>query len=641
MQSIEKEKKSLKKIKNLLILCCRLLAVLFLVLAFSQPYTGNLSNSMSGNDALIFLYIDNSNSMSAKGSTGELLSSAKENAKKIVSTFPPGQKYIISTNELSGIQEKVLSQKDALFEIDKISYSPIQRNLNTVINWQREVSDKERKINNKLSKFTFIYLSDFQRDFFTLKNVKKDNKSLYNIIQFTPQNKSNCFVDSVWFESPVHRINEENELYFRVVNLGNENSVNLEVNVTAGNYSKDLFIDVPKGKKVTNSVPIRNEKEGPVFGKIEIRDLMMYWDDVFYFSYNIEPSNDILIINGKDNNNNVSKAYETEPFFKIEEVNQNAVNRNLFKNKNLVVLNGISGISSGLTSDIISFCNMGGSLFFIPGEDLKKGSINELLKKLDLPIIERQRIVNLKVNRLASKDPFFAHIFEKTDESLNLPYFSKIYSSIYSNSSAIPLMFLRDESPVLFKSFKNSFALYSDLNTGSNDLINNTLFPVMCIRIAELAKRTNSLYSDIGQNQLIPLNTTYNSEQPIKLKNNETEFIPRIIQNGSYKFIDLSGPEVIERLKDGNYSILSDEIIGNLSLNVNRKESSVHLMSQENILSEFKNKNITNVKANKFSKSFDVTKINLNLPIEYWRICIFIVIMSIISEILISKFWKN
>jgi len=367
----------------------------------------------------------------------------------------------------------------------------------------------------------------------------------------------------------------------------------------------------------------------------------MYWDDIFYFSYNIEPSNEILIINGKDNNINVSKAYATEAFFKIEEVNQNAVNRNLFKNKNLIVLNGVSDISSGLTSDIISFCDMGGTLFFIPGENLNKGSINILLEKLNLPIIERQRVVNLKVNRLAAKDPFFVHVFEKTDESLNLPYFTKIYSSSYKNSSAIPLLFLRDESPVLFKSFNNSFALYSDLSPESNDLINNTLFPVLCIRIAELAKRASPLYSDIGQNQLIPLNTNYNSEQPIKLKNKETEFIPRIIQNGSYKFIDLSGPEVIERLKDGNYSIISDEIIGNLSLNVNRKESSVQMMSQEGITTEFKNKNITNVQANKFSKSFDVTKINLNLPTEYWRICIFIAIMSIISEIFISKFWKS
>ncbi len=641
MQSLEKEKRSIKKLRDIVLLCCRMLAILFLVLAFAQPYTGNLSNAKGGNDTLVFLYIDNSNSMSARGSAGELLSTSKENAKKLVASFPAGQKFIVSTNELSGIQEKVLSQKEALFEIDKIDYSPIQRNLNTVMNWQKEVSDKEAQNNQKLKKFNYMLLSDFQKDFFTLDNVNEDKNSLYNIIQFTPQNKSNCFVDSVWFESPVHRIKEDNELQFRIVNLGNEDLVNLEVHIQASDYTKDLFIDVPKGKKVTSSVPIRNEKEGPVFGKIEIRDLMMYWDDVFYFSYKVEPSSDILIINGSDQKEQLVKAYETEAFFNIEAVDQNAVNRNLFKNKNLVVLNGITDISTGLSADISSFCEMGGSMFLVPGKNVNSGNINLLLSKMELPMIQGERTVNLKVNRVATKDPFFSNIFEKTDESLNLPYFTKIHAPASPTASSVPLLFLRDETPVLYRSFNNSYALYSDLSLESSDLIHNTLFPVVCIRIAEMAKRTTSLYSDIGQNQLIPLETKYNSEQAVKLKNSKTDFIPKIVQNGSYKFIDLSGPEVTERLREGNYRIVADEVIGHLSLNVNRKESSVELMKTKTMVEEFKRKNITNVQANQFSTSFDVTKINLNLPTEYWRICIFIAIMCVVAEILISRLWKN
>ena len=42
---------------------------------------------------------------------------------------------------------------------------------------------------------------------------------------------------------------------------------------------------------------------------IEIRDQMMYWDDLFYFSYNIEPSNNILIINGDDHEEYVANAF--------------------------------------------------------------------------------------------------------------------------------------------------------------------------------------------------------------------------------------------------------------------------------------------------------------------------------------------
>ena len=168
IQSFQQEKKAIKKVKDLLILLLRILAILFLVLAFAQPYTGSISDAKAAEDSLISLYIDNSNSMSAKGINGELLSQAKENAKEIVSQFPTNQRFIIASNELNGIQERTLNRQDALFEIDQIKYTPVQRNLNTVINWQREVSSKEQKNNSKLNKINYIILSDFQKEFFHL-----------------------------------------------------------------------------------------------------------------------------------------------------------------------------------------------------------------------------------------------------------------------------------------------------------------------------------------------------------------------------------------------------------------------------------------------------------------------------------------
>ena len=202
-------------------------------------------------------------------------------------------------------------------------------------------------------------------------------------------------------------------------------------------------------------------------------------------------------------------------------------------------------------------------------------------------------------------------------------------------------MFLRDESPVFFKSFKRSFALYSDLSTESSNLVNKSIFPVICLRIAELSKRNNSLYTIIGQSQLIPITNDYKSETPVKIRNKNTEFIPKIIQNGSYEFIDLSGAEAIEKLKPGNYTIEADKTIGSLSLNIDRKESSIDYMSIEGIARALKSKKLKNIEVDQFSKKFDIKKINLNLPQEYWRICIFIVIICIVSEILISKLWKN
>jgi hypothetical protein len=83
------------------------------------------------------------------------------------------------------------------------------------------------------------------------------------------------------------------------------------------------------------------------------------------------------------------------------------------------------------------------------------------------------------------------------------------------------------------------------------------------------------------------------------------------------------------------------DFIAPLSLNIDRKESSVSYIELKDLKKGMDSKNIKNVEVDDFSKSFDLSKINLNLPKEYWRICIFIVLMCILSEILISKFWKN
>ena len=367
----------------------------------------------------------------------------------------------------------------------------------------------------------------------------------------------------------------------------------------------------------------------------------MYWDDIFYFSYKIEPEIKVLIINGEDKENYISKALSTESSIQVEELNQKSVNRNTFNDKSLIILNGINGISSGLIADINSFSSMGGSVFIVPGQNANNPNINKLMKMMDLPSFGLIRDINLNANNIVFKDPFFKSIFEKSDESLNLPNYQKVYNCDYKNSSAIPLMFLRDESPVFFKSFNRSFALYSDLSTESSNLVNKSIFPVICLRIAELSKRNNSLYTIIGQSQLIPITNEYKSESPVKIRNKNTEFIPKIIQNGSYEFIDLSGAEAIEKLKPGNYTIEADKTISSLSLNIDRKESSIEYMSTEGITKALKSKKLKNIEVDQFSKKFDIKKINLNLPQEYWRICIFIVIICIVSEILISKLWKS
>ena len=139
--------------------------------------------------------------MQARGSEGELLSEARENARSIIDKSAVDTRFLIGTNEMSGMEEHLLSRIEAYEKLDKIVLSPISRDLNKVINWQTEILNSEES--NKASQY--VLFSDFQKNG-NLKNQTylANNHSIYPI-QLKPENESNIYIDSVWFTSPIHK----------------------------------------------------------------------------------------------------------------------------------------------------------------------------------------------------------------------------------------------------------------------------------------------------------------------------------------------------------------------------------------------------------------------------------------------------
>ena len=643
MQRFQKEKKAVKKLQNLLILICRIVAITFLVFAFSQPYKNPTNGLQKAQETIISIFIDNSFSMSAKGTEGELLSESKEAAKQLINSYPNNQRYIISTNALSAVQQRIIDAKSAYEEIDLIKYSPIQRNFNSIFNWTQETKQKIDKRDQKSKSYELLFLSDFQSEFFKLDAIQADSISNINLWQFKPQKVENCYIDSLWFKNKTHRASEENELFFRLNNDSPEDIVNLELTITVNDFSKDIFMSVNGNSNSVNSVNIPVQPEGNSEGKIELRDQMMYWDDEFFFSYQTTAKREILIINGKDANERVAKVFGTEPYFDVKETPMNKVNQSSFYNKRLIILNGISTISTGLSADILKFKQNGGNILILPSDDIDTRALNQLFADLGLPEVKASQKTALKANSIELRDPTFDGVFEKNEQTdLNLPNFRFIHKTNSKNTSAIALIKLRDESPVFYRSLdQQSFALYSSLKESCSDLVQNTLFPVLCIRIAEMAGSDNIPYHFIGQDKLISFETDVANNGPVKLQNNRTDFIPKTIQKDAYNYIDISGTEAMEYLSQGNFALKQMDTLKMLALNFNRKESSVKLTTTEEMMKKLALKGINSLNSQLFDEKTDVAKIKLNHIKEYWRICIFITIMAIFCEILIAKFWKN
>ena len=638
---IEQENKSTKKLKNLLILFARLLALTSIILAFAQPIIqkGKLKHSAGKN--VLAIYIDNSFSMSAKGSEGELISEARELARRLLKNTPLETAILLATNKLDGIEQRLISKIEALDYLDKIELTPINRNLEDVINWQRTFLDKENLEQQKLANRQYVLLSDFQNSTFIMNKIAEDKIHFYNPIQLFPQDRSNIYIDSVWFSSPIHKKGEANELFIQIKNDAEEATTNLELELEIGKKQRTSFIDIDAGKKSIISFQITDQENGQKNGKVGINDKQLYWDDDFYFSYRVADYSNTLIINGEAASENVTKVFNIEPFFKTQSTKDVEFTKDKLNQCDFVILNGLNSISSGMDEDLVEFNKMGGSIFIFPGNNIDFSEYRHFLKALNLPELGPFVSTGLKIDQINFKDPFFKGVFEKENKNLNLPSVTKSYSSRnLKQETAFPLISFRNGAPLLLKSKENAYLFLSSLNTDFGNFIGNALFPTILLRAGELSTKNYPLFALIGEENRIAVLDPILNDQALKLIGNNSEFIPIIQKIGNQNFISISGMEAIEKLKAGNFSIQTDDEIGLLALNYSRKESELDYKNEKEILDAFKNKGISNCQYEKIENGQSSANIEVDKPYEYWKLFLVLGLFFITSEIALLRFMK-
>jgi len=147
LQEIKEETSSRSKVKNLLVLLSRLLAVAALVLAFAQPYIPQGKDIKKGNSA-VSIFVDNSYSMRAESKGVPLIDIAKEKARQVVSAYSQEDRFQILTHDFEGKHQRLIGQDDVLALIDEIEASPAVEPLSKVISRQKQAtySQEENEI---------------------------------------------------------------------------------------------------------------------------------------------------------------------------------------------------------------------------------------------------------------------------------------------------------------------------------------------------------------------------------------------------------------------------------------------------------------------------------------------------------------
>ncbi len=641
LQEVVEDSRSGVKLKHLLVLFSRILAISCLVLAFAQPFIPNKEGNQTEN--ITSIYIDNSYSMQAEGKDGDLLNEVKNQAIEIVKSLEENERINLLTSDFKSIHQRFYSKSDVIDMIKEVNYSAKTTQLQSALRVQVDLLNNVEEEGNK----RLFILSDFQKRTSTLEAWETGEIQTY-FYNAVAANNSNVYIDSVWFETPVHRINSPISVHFRVRNNSDKDisdlTIRLEIN---GNEPGPKRISIPAQSFTDETIIFTDRTPGIKEASLNISTSQLFFDDNFYFTYTIKDDVKILIVNNKANGtSNFEQLYSVEAYYNATYTTIDALIPEDFKEKELILFQNIDNIPSGVMELMDNSLKNGVSLVLIPGKDLDRQSWNNYLSRHQLPNFTILDTNSFELSYFNSQDPLYNGVFESAPENYKFPEVFSYYPLNLTNSQNFITLFGRSErNPYLI--YNNSIngkiiLLSSPINSTYTNFQNHALFAATFLRIAETSSFQKPLFMTIGQMDNFPVQQIISEQNPIHLKNesNQVDVIPELINVSSSRSISFNHLE--DAINQSGFYTLSDQVDFKeiIALNYDRNESDTRVYSEEEIYNQFKQIGWNNANAFDLSGEGKV-EINQLKATEYWRILLILTLVFIGIEILLLKFWKR
>jgi hypothetical protein len=636
LKEVQQETQAKSNLKHLLILISRILAIIFLVLAFAQPYIATEENNTNSQNNVVGIYVDNSFSMETTGEAGSLLDEAKSKAVEIVSNYRPTDKFILINNNFTTGDQRLLSSEEAIDKIEAITISSNTRKLSTIYSRNREAINS-----TEIEKKSFYILSDFQKSTSDFRNLKADTLINTYLIPIKATTVSNLYIDSCWFNSPTHLINQTEELNVRIKNNSTNDLENIPLKLYINNQNVvPASFSVKANDQTVITLNYLNRTNGIQQGRVVLRDNPVITDDNFYFSYYIADNINILGIGNTENNNTLSSIYTTDSVFNYSNYNVNQLDYSLIKKSNLVVMHHLDNVNSGLSNAIKSFIDNGGNLLIFPSNNIDVESYREFLSLLTVNYYTIIDTTKNKVGEINYKHPIYKNVFEgKPESNINLPIVSSHYE-LSSGTTAFKnnVLTLKNGHPFLteYKVGKGTVYLSTvSLDKEASNFANHALFVPTLYNIALLSQNSYPLFHIIGTNASIDLNRTEN-EHIYHIKNKTIDVIPKTRNTNSNTtvFVD-AGIE-----KADNYTLENEVHKIGLAYNYNRNESDLSYLSSQEMDAIIQSNTINAKYIDTSNSSIKSALSDLNIGKKYWKYCIILVLLFLATEIALIKLFK-
>jgi hypothetical protein len=646
LKEVKQETQAKSKLKHLLVLAARILAISFLVFAFAQPYIPSDNKKAVVGDKAISIFIDNSFSMDAINKNGTLLDEAKKRAKEIVSAYKPTDRFQLFTNDFEGKHQRLLNKEEFTELIDEVKISPATRTIKEISARAFDVLQQSGIKNKHL-----FVLSDFQKSVSDVQLIKNDTSISVKLIPLVANEKSNVYIDTCWFETPVRQLNQVEKLHVRIKNVSEKvlenNSIKLFINNT---QKTPASFSMDKNSETEVILSFASRESGIQHCRIELNDFPVTFDDQFYFSFEVAKNIPVLAINGKESgtdNAYLTKLFGSDSLFSFKSVAENQIDYAALANNRLIILNELKSISSGLSMELKRFMENGGSVLVFPAKDIELTTYKEFCLANRANYYEKLDTANTKVDKINLEHPIYKDVFDNKTFSatnLDLPKVNEYYAlSKTTRSNEEYLLKLQNGNNFLSKYTVGKGKLYLSavgINSNFSNLGKHALFVPTLYKIAIYSQTSTPLFYTISNDEIIETNAVVVGENAFHIKNvdNSFDIIPEHKSMDS-KLLIYTHNQINNA---GNYNLLSDKtIVTGLSFNFNRKESDLTCYSQEELNEQLSKNNLQNFATIESSqKSLTSTLTELDQGKKLWKLCIILALVFFAAEVLLLRFMK-
>jgi hypothetical protein len=625
-----------RKLQELLVLLARVLAIVFLVLLFCQPFIPAADGVGKVTAGAIGVLVDNSSSMQAAGQMQpQLVQEAVGGAAAL------GKSYG------AGVHFKLVGQRGGSLGVAAYGLAVASQRITGQQRGWGEASVRDALQSEELG--SLFLFSDFQKNevgpaFW--QGIRRSGEVV--LVPQVARPAGNIYIDSVWLNDAFVRVRANVGLHIRLRNGGSEAVADCPVKVLLGGRQVATFrVAVGAGQASETAVQVQLTDTKLALGQVITGDAPVTFDNTYYFTMQPAAAIRILEIGQVPI---TQRAYASEPLFTYAFAKPQALNYAALRQANLVLLSEMPQVDAGLREALAGVVRRGGSVVVVPtANPAARTSYHELFRALGVGgeqwvapaagVPPRQELA-----MPSPRDPFFKDVFGAQPRQTIMPQVAPV---LRLGQGGADILRLRDGEGYLTQYGNGAGRAYvfaAPFAKEYADFTAHALFVPVLYRLAMLSYHTDQQPAYRLTTGAVALTVSPTAsrdardEASYRLVHDSLTYIPvQRVQNGQLHLevpADLRTPGFYQLINQG-------KVVTTLAFNADKRESELAAYSAAE-LRQLLGANHPNVRVLEGGARPEVIARygaeQTGQPL--WRYCLLVVLTCLLVEALLLRFGR-